>query len=464
MVRISYDQFKKLLERYDKFDENVLLAMQKEFGKSRINLYFDRLFHEVDVEKSEELSLKYAAYFEQDMSCEDNSDKVSSSEADVVSSIFNSAARYEVMSIDFEKEQGFYLKEGNDRLKVLSLNDDVLFPDLDLAKIFVSIRSMDQLELLRKVRRLPFVLRNESIFKDQRGDMKKYLNMCLNGIPSLEELAASFPNLDFNVDEVMSVEEYNDQMELLIRYVTAKNNFYNRNLKLVISIAKKNQYGSGLPFEDIIEEGNLGLIKAVNRYDASWGNKFSTYAIWWIRQSICRAYADKSNIIRKPVHYFEKLVAYKSFVNKYFSENNCEPSVSEIADGMGISENAVLDLIFNNSDIISLETPVINNDGDSDNYLGDFIPADNVDIAEEVMSNIFCDEVMGLLSSNFNKRENEILRCRMGLNSEQKVYTLQEVGEKLGITRERVRQIEGKSLKRLKKLLKKKNYTSYRGD
>lgn len=464
MVRISYEQFKKLLEKYEKFDENVLVAMQKEFGKSRINLYFDRLFHEVDVEKSEELSLKYAAYFEQDMSCEDNSDKVSSSDVDVVGSIFNIAARYDVMSIDFEREQGLYLKEGNARLKVLALNDDVLFPDLDLAKIFASIRSMDQLELLKRVRRLPFVLKNESIFKNQRGDIKKYLNMCLNGIPSLDELAASFPNLDFNDLEVMSIEEYNDQMELLIRYITAKDNFYNRNLKLVISIAKKNNFSSTFPFEDIIEEGNLGLIKAVNRYDASWDNKFSTYAIWWIRQSIYRAYADKSDIIRKPVHYFDKLVAYKSFVSKFFSENNYEPSVSEIAKGMGISKDAVFDLIFYNSDIVSLETPVMNSDGDSDNYLGDFIPADNVDVAEEVMSNIFYEDVMELLGNNFNMRENQILCCRMGLNSDQKVYTLQEVGDMFGITRERVRQIEGKSLKKLKRLLKLKNYTSNRED
>lgn len=458
MVKINYEQFKKILEKYDNFDENVLLAMQKEFGKNRINLYFDRLFHEVDVENSEELSLKYAAYFEQDVLFEDASDKVSNFNSDVIGSIINGVAKFEVMNIDFEKEQGRYLKEGNNKLTIISLKDEVLFPDLNLAKIFVSIKSMDQLEVLRKVRKLPFSLGNESIFKDQMKDMKKYLNMCLNGIPTLEELIYNFPNLDFNVDEVMSLEEYNEQMELLIKYIEAKNNFYNRNLKLVISIAKKHQFNSSMPFEDVIEEGNLGLIKAVNKYDPGLGNKFSTYAIWWVRQAICRAYADKSSIIRKPVHYYEKLIKYKTFINKFVSENGYEPSVDEIANGMGINRDLVFDLIFYNGDIISLETPILNGNNDSDSFLGDFIKADNVNIDEEVLSNIFYDEVIGLLNDNFNKREIQILSYRMGLNSDERIYTLQDVGDMFGITRERVRQIEGKAKKRLKRLLRQKNY------
>ena len=208
-----------------------------------------------------------------------------------------------------------------------------------------------------------------------------------------------------------------------------------------------------MSFEDLIQFGNLGLITAVNKYDVDKGFKFSTYATWWIRQAINRGVIECGDAIRKPVHLNDKLYKYSKFVREYQTALGVNPSITEIANHMGITEQMVKDLELNYLDLISLETPVGEED---DTLLLEFVKSDGKDVSDQVIDAIYFEDVMNTLKKNMKPKELEVLLYRYGINSEQRVYTLKELGEMKGITRERVRQLEVKSLRRAQFLLRKK--------
>ncbi len=247
------------------------------------------------------------------------------------------------------------------------------------------------------------------------------------------------PDRERELAEIMSSEGHEDLKE------SAKQELVEANLRLVVSIAKR-YVGKGMFFLDLIQEGNLGLMKAVEKFDYNRGYKFSTYATWWIRQAITRAIADQARTIRIPVHMVETIHKVSRYSRQMLQELGREATADEIGEKMGMSPEKVREIMKIAQDPVSLETPI---GEEEDSHLGDFIPDEDTPAPSDAAATTILREVIEKELHTLTPREEHVIKLRFGLY-DGRTRTLEEVGKEFDITRERIRQIEAKALRKLR--------------
>lgn len=334
-----------------------------------------------------------------------------------------------------------------------SLEDVELEPD-QIDEVYVSLSDMG-IEIIDKANEEDEDLATEIDSQDDHDDLEGDLARGINVGDPVKMYLKEIGKVPLLTRE--------EEVELAKRIEagdeTAKRHLAEANLRLVVSIAKKH-IGRGMAFLDLIQEGNLGLIKAVEKFDYTKGYKFSTYATWWIRQSITRAIADQGRTIRVPVHMIENINKLVRTQRQLVQDLGREPTPEEIAETMNIEIDRVIDMMRIAQKPVSLETPI---GEEEDSQLGDFIEDEQVDTPIEMTTQIFLKEQLFEVLETLTPREQEVLRLRFGLD-DGRTRTLEEVGKVFDVTRERIRQIEAKALRKLRHPTRSKKLKDYLED
>ena len=347
------------------------------------------------------------------------------------------------MVIDYLEQNGIdVLKTSNDD----DVDDDIILDDEDeveVEKIDLSVPEGVSVEdpvrmYLKEIGKVPLLSADEEIELAQNME---------DGAVAIEKINVLKGRLDGASEEEKA--EIKEEIKTLQRDVDkgadAKKRLAEANLRLVISIAKR-YVGRGMLFLDLIQEGNLGLIKAVEKFDYKKGYKFSTYATWWIRQAITRAIADQARTIRIPVHMVETINKLIRVSRQLLQELGREPSPEEIAKEMSMPVERVREILKISQEPVSLETPI---GEEEDSHLGDFIKDDNVPVPADAAAFTLLKEQLEEVLGTLTEREQKVLTLRFGLE-DGRARTLEEVGKEFNVTRERIRQIEAKALRKLR--------------
>ena len=347
------------------------------------------------------------------------------------------------MVIDYLEQNGIdVLKISNDD----DVDDDIILYDEDeveVEKIDLSVPEGVSVEdpvrmYLKEIGKVPLLSADEEIELAQNME---------DGAVATEKINVLKGRLDGASEEEKA--EIKEEIKTLQRDVDkgadAKKRLAEANLRLVVSIAKR-YVGRGMLFLDLIQEGNLGLIKAVEKFDYKKGYKFSTYATWWIRQAITRAIADQARTIRIPVHMVETINKLIRVSRQLLQELGREPSPEEIAKEMNMPVERVREILKISQEPVSLETPI---GEEEDSHLGDFIKDDNVPVPADAAAFTLLKEQLEEVLGTLTEREQKVLTLRFGLE-DGRARTLEEVGKEFNVTRERIRQIEAKALRKLR--------------
>ena len=347
------------------------------------------------------------------------------------------------MVIDYLEQNGIdVLKISNDD----DVDDDIILDDEDeveVEKIDLSVPEGVSVEdpvrmYLKEIGKVPLLSADEEIELAQNME---------DGAVATEKINVLKGRLDGASEEEKA--EIKEEIKTLQRDVDkgadAKKRLAEANLRLVVSISKR-YVGRGLLFLDLIQEGNLGLIKAVEKFDYKKGYKFSTYATWWIRQAITRAIADQARTIRIPVHMVETINKLIRVSRQLLQELGREPSPEEIAKEMNMPVERVREILKISQEPVSLETPI---GEEEDSHLGDFIKDDNVPVPADAAAFTLLKEQLEEVLGTLTEREQKVLTLRFGLE-DGRARTLEEVGKEFNVTRERIRQIEAKALRKLR--------------
>ena len=291
---------------------------------------------------------------------------------------------------------------------------------------------------------------------DEGKDGDSHAQIAETGSVSVDDPVKVYLKEIGRVPLLSSDEEINLAIRIADGDVAAKQRLSEANLRLVVSIAKR-YLGRGMQFLDLIQEGNLGLIKAVEKFDYTKGYKLSTYATWWIRQSVTRALADQARTIRVPVHMVETINKMSKMQRKLTLELGYEPSVTELAEALDMTEDKVMEIMQIAREPASLETPIGEED---DSNLGDFVADNNVVTPEGNVESVMLREHIDALLGDLKERERQVIVLRFGLEDGHP-RTLEEVGKEFNVTRERIRQIEAKALRKLRNPVRSKRIRDF---
>ena len=444
---MTYEKFKEIIESFKQIGEKEYNQLVKQYSKKTVDSFLEKYIEDTKVSEEDKFSrtvFYVEQLYEEETIQSGNSENINSKEEYI--DIFNAKGKdvssttlflmemgkIPLLTVEEEKNLGKILLDLRQKKELLQITDE----SLDQQLISIGFKNI-------KDRRY-----------DSRRQQSRYLSKETEKLErKIKELESKKSN-DKEIQELIKlskqkldeIKDLKTKLDIQKEYQKAFEEFTERNLRLVVSVAKRYNNGA-LAFEDLIQEGSNGLMKAIEKFDISKGYKFSTYGTWWIRQAVTRAIADQSKTVRIPVHQVEQ-------INKIIRANRAlttqlerTPTDQELADYTGFPIEKIREINIVNQDAISLSTPI--GEEDSDSTFGDFLPDSRADVELETSNELLREALENVLKT-LSPREEKVLRLRYGLD-DGRTRTLGEVGEIFHVTRERIRQIEAKALRRLRR-------------